>query len=439
MSLVIDRLNEEKERSPCLEAQDSIAEKMFGAQRRIALDVLLVCWGLGTWLGVNGLFVQLPLLVERLPEQWALPSSMTVAIQCANIGLLIYASIRKVTRISDALCIYGLLAIGTTALFLNAFLYSETAVIGGTERSMAFLILTFFVALVGCTSSVLFYPYLRHYREMYLATYLVGEGLSGFIPSILALIQGIGGEPECVLSADNSTMTAVYPPARFNSMVFIILLGMLSALSLTSFCVLHNYSGFSSERVKESAAAKEEEATLPRESLYRAKWVGLMALMASLNALFNGVMPSVQSYSCMPYGTRTYHLSVTLGAMANPVACLAGVWLRPPPARWLGAALALAAALLAYILATAVTSPAPPLYTHTGGAVLVVFCWVLASGLISYARMWVYGWARRGGARGMRVCGAVGQAGSAIGSLALFIIVNYTNVFQQAQVCHNNI
>ena len=28
-------------------------------------------------------------------------------------------------------------------------------------------------------------------------SYLVGEGLSGFVPAIAALIQGVGGNPEC--------------------------------------------------------------------------------------------------------------------------------------------------------------------------------------------------------------------------------------------------
>ncbi|CAK1549298.1 unnamed protein product [Leptosia nina] len=429
------RLSEEKERLACVEeTRDSSTTSMFTSRRRVALDLLLVCWGLGTWLGVNGLFVQLPLLVERLPEGWSLPSAMSVAIQSANIGLLIYASLRKVTRISDTTCIYGLLAIGTIALFLNSFLFPKTVLIGDKEKSVAFLTLTFFVALVGCTSSVLFYPYLRHYREIYLATYLVGEGLSGFIPSIIALIQGVGGEPDCV-PAGNNTFQAVFPPPRFDSTVFIVLLGILSALSLISFCILHNYSGFSSERVKEGEAAKEEEASLPRVSLLKPEWIGLMVLMAVLNALSSGVMPSIQSFSCLPYGRQAYHLSVTLGAMANPTACLAGVWLKPVRGRWLTLMLTLSAVLLAYIFVTAVQSPTPPLYTQTSGVIIIVVSWVVCSGLVSYARMWVFASARRGGARGMRQCGALSQLGSAFGSITLYCLINYTQFFNQAPDC----
>ncbi|CAG9578071.1 unnamed protein product [Danaus chrysippus] len=428
------RLNEDKERSPCL-AEGHDTNRMLGARRRIFLDVLMACWGLGTWLGVNGLYVQLPLLVERLPEGWALPSSMTVAIQLANVGLIAYAAMRRLLpRAPDSPYIYILLSVGALALYLNSFLYSETAVLGGTERSVSFLALTFFAALVGCTSSVLFYPYLRHFRDVYLATYLVGEGLSGFLPSLFALIQGVGGNPECVLSSDNKTMVAVYPPARFNSTVFLILLGCLATVSLVSFSLIDNLSCFLSERVRPSEVAKEEEASTS-ESVCQPSWLGVLVLTACLNALTNGVLPSIQSYSCMPYGTSVYHLAVSLGSMANPVACLAGVWLKPVRARVLAAMLCASLIPLCYIISTALLSPAPPLRAETSGRVLVVSSWVLVCGVMSYGRMWVYGWARRGGATGMRACGAATQLGSALGSLALFVLVNYTPLFTQPDLC----
>ncbi|XP_072938888.1 uncharacterized protein [Epargyreus clarus] len=435
MALVVDRLNEEKERAPCLSEEESRV-KMLGVRRRVALDVLMACWGLGTWLGVNGLYVQLPLLVDRLPEGWALPSSMALAVQLANVGLLVYALMKiLLPRVSDPPYIYGLLAIGTLALALNAFLYTETATVGGSERSVAFLALTFFAALVGCTSSVLFYPYLRHYRDVYLTTYLVGEGLSGFIPSILVLIQGVGGEPQCVPSPDNSTLEAIYPPARFDTTAFLLMLTALSALSLISFAFVDNWAAFRSERVKPAEAAKEDEATAPRESLVRPTWIAVLVLMAWLNALMNGVLPSIQSYACKPYGTRAYHLAVALGAMANPAACLAGVWLPPLRARSLGALLAAAAAPLAFVLAAALLSPAPPLYRAAAGEALVVCSWVAVSASASYARMWVYAWARRGGAAGMRACGGATQAGSALGSLLLYLLVNHTALFTQPAAC----
>ena len=68
-----------------------------------------------------------------------------------------------------------------------------------------------------------FGPFKHNYfnsRDIYLNSYLVGEGLSGFVPAIAALIQGVGGNPECgnvtkVLPDGNVTVvTELVTPGR---------------------------------------------------------------------------------------------------------------------------------------------------------------------------------------------------------------------------------
>jgi len=44
---------------------------------------------------------------------------------------------------------------------------------------------------------------------------LIGEGLSGFVPAIAALIQGVGGNPECRNVTDgNTTKSELYTPGK---------------------------------------------------------------------------------------------------------------------------------------------------------------------------------------------------------------------------------
>ena len=58
------------------------------SRRRVPLvDMLSVMFGVGAWISINGLWVELPLLVQALPEGWSLPSFMSIVIQIANIGL----------------------------------------------------------------------------------------------------------------------------------------------------------------------------------------------------------------------------------------------------------------------------------------------------------------------------------------------------------------
>ena len=47
---------------------------------------LVVIFGAGAWIAVNGVWVELPLIVASAPEGWNLPSYLTVIAQVANVG-----------------------------------------------------------------------------------------------------------------------------------------------------------------------------------------------------------------------------------------------------------------------------------------------------------------------------------------------------------------
>ncbi len=64
-------------------------------------------------------------------------------------------------------------------------------IIAGAKHSVALLVLTGCLAVVDCTTSVLYQPFMAHFKSKYLLSLLIGEGLSGLIPGIIAIIQGI--------------------------------------------------------------------------------------------------------------------------------------------------------------------------------------------------------------------------------------------------------
>ena len=43
--------------------------------------VLVMLFGISSWIDINGLFVELPLMVNVLPEGWNLPSYISLIIQ----------------------------------------------------------------------------------------------------------------------------------------------------------------------------------------------------------------------------------------------------------------------------------------------------------------------------------------------------------------------
>jgi riboflavin transporter 2 len=171
---------------------------------------LLVCvFGMGSWVAINGLWVELPLLVVELPEGWYLPSYLTVVIQLANIGPLLVTLLHRFRPgcLSEVPVIFFILAVGTIACVLFAFLWNVTSWVMGSQHSIAFIILTFLLALVDCTSSVTFLPFMSRLPTYYLTTFFVGEGFSGLLPALVALIQG-SGITTCVNVTDIPDITS---------------------------------------------------------------------------------------------------------------------------------------------------------------------------------------------------------------------------------------
>ena len=65
-------------------------KKMLARSRRIFLvDLLAVLFGISSWISINGLWVELPMLVSELPEKWALPSYLSIIVQVRQITVVL--------------------------------------------------------------------------------------------------------------------------------------------------------------------------------------------------------------------------------------------------------------------------------------------------------------------------------------------------------------
>lgn len=322
----------------------------------LLIHMLACAFGLGSWVAVNGLWVELPLIVNTLPEGWELPSYLTVLIQLANVGPLFVTLMHKQCpgRLNERFVIYSILCIGILSCLLLAFFWDKTTIVAGAPHSTAFFIITFFLSLVDCTSSVTFLPFMMQLPAKYITTYFIGEGLSGFIPGVVALAQGVG-IAKCVNSsqpAGNHTgdggswsLHTEYLPPNFSTEVFFFFLVAMMCISLAAFWALNRLPrGFdlSSENLVPDTAAsvpcgldnpgaetegqrvneqvEETCQSRPKFSVYQLTFIYIMVVL--VNAETNGLLPSVQTFSCMPYGNLAYHLSAALASVANPVACV---------------------------------------------------------------------------------------------------------------------
>lgn len=300
------------------------------ANRSAIVDVLAIFFGVGTWIGINSLWIQLPLLVNVLPESWYLASYLVIIIQIANVAPLLYTLIQKFCPIPDRFYIYLLLIIGVIAGVLMSLYYDITAVVLGAERSVVFFAIVFGFALVGCTSSVLFMPYFGRFRDIYLVTYLIGEGLSGLLPGILGLIQGVGGNAQCVRNnstePDEREYIEYYPSPRFSTQTFFIIISSLSVAALIAFILLDQLKSVRNEYASSVTIAhgnkyhynhdnqsetesgeKTSDDNIPEKAIsaseIRAKklsvlnYRGLLVLLGTVCMFVNAIFPSV-----MPFG-----------------------------------------------------------------------------------------------------------------------------------------
>ncbi|XP_077276714.1 solute carrier family 52, riboflavin transporter, member 3-A [Temnothorax americanus] len=419
------------------------------SNRRLLVDLLALMFGLGAWIGVNGIYVQLPLIVHIAPEGWTLPAHMVMLVQFANLGPILYTLYIKYTVWAyDKYIIYSLLAAGAFACVALSFLYSHTSVVFGKEHSTALLSLMFVTALVGCTSSVLFMPYMRNYREIYLVSYLVGEGLSGFVPSAVALIQGVGNNPGCVNVTKPGSSHLEFVPAesdpRFSSQIFFIFIGTLLCLSFLSFLGLNALPIALGERVKlpSSMEMLPTDTTAPPSYKTNSGWkmpkhtyYYLLVMMAVVCFLGNGTLPSIQSYSCLPYGNVAYHLTVTLASIAGPLAMSLGFFVNTPEVKLLNILTAAILALSGFVLYLAAKSPHPPLQHSWVGELIVVVAWITLCGLIGFVKMGITTLYRPDPGRGLYYTGVATQIGSLIGAITTFSLVNYAKVFESYSPC----
>lgn len=327
-------------------------------------------------------------------------------------------------------------------------MYDKTTVIFGNEHSTALLSLMFVTAVVGCTSSVLFMPYMRNYREIYLVSYLVGEGLSGFVPSVVALIQGVGGNPECINSttekSTNIEFTPYYPEPRFSSQTFFIFIGTMLFLCYLSFLALNNLSIAIGERVKYTARtqAVPTDTRAPPSYKTNSDWTMskqmysyLLIMMAVVCLLGNGMLPSIQSYSCLPYGNVAYHLTVTLSSMAGPLAMSLGFVIKMPKVNFLTGLTVILIILSSFVCFLAIKSPTPPLQFSWVGEFLVVVSWILISGLIGFIKLGITTLFRPDPGRGLYYTGVATQVGSLLGAIVTFVLVNHAKLFHSYSPC----
>lgn len=433
--------------------------------------MLVVVFGSGSWLAINGLWVELPIIVQEIPEGWSLPSYLTLIIQMANIAPLAFTIGNKFFPgvIREVPVIYITVIVGCISCSLLAFFWKETTFVVGAERSTALLVLCFFVAMVDCSSSVTFLPYMAIFREVYMSPYFGGQGLSGLLPSLVALGQGVGSQSHtpCVNSSQSpplgnttngtSNITAGGSwgsGPKFSAEVFFLFLsGMMMAcflaflglnyLPVTKQQKVHRSyqgdDGFSPTGEQDMELVSDEERHGNNsleyddqvETLSAWNTVLLLVIVKLISGLSNGVIPAIQSYACIPYSYYIYHLTLTLSNIVNPVTCFVFPFISTTSTIIIVILSFAYFGMCTYIIFIASQSPMVLLRCEDAGAALIVVISVSAFAIVTYIKVAIGAIMREKGRKHLLWFGVCTQVGSCIGALSMFGPVNVFNYFKQ--------
>ncbi|KAK6755270.1 hypothetical protein RB195_013942 [Necator americanus] len=429
----------------------------------MSIFILVTIFGSVSWLGTNSVWMQLPLLTADLPEGWGLPSFLAAIVQIACVGPLVYTILHKGCQsisLPTAHLITAFLVFACACQFGLVFMWWWTIQIGSGEYSIALYLLLFGLALVNATSNVLFMPFMARFHHAYLNAYFVGMGLSSLIPSLLSLVQGAG-------KYDCEGAVPLFSPPRFQASAFFFVIFVWTVVAMLSFEIFRRSDGHNSTVItakdavhegtplravksksdeelqvgedSEELNTKVEVTSSPPTKLHitATNYAVILIETAVVNALMNGVIPSVQSYSALPYSQATYHYGI---ALANVVSSLVSflpffVSIRSLPV--LTALTVFSSLVTAFIIYLATLSPDLIFNSRPVGSVLSICSAVVASGTHSYLRVVFASLLRESEQSENRLfwCGVFIQVGSFMGSAVMFPLVNIVKVFTSAPAC----
>lgn len=296
---------------------------------------LIACFALSSWITVNGIWSELPVIVLYAPEKWQIASYTVVIIQLGFAGPLLFSLANRVCPrvFTEKRTIYLLFVIGILSCLFLALWFKKTTKIDGKQHSVALMLLVFSLSLVDCTSSVVFLTFMALYDPRYITALYIGESFCGLLPGVTAMIQG---SPTIICTnstndngtLQNSTARASDAGLLFSASVyFIILLAMMLfsgfaflALNFAPFAVKEQsaqpiisrfqHCNGSTDRIELIGDDVNPEVRCGSSCLSSRTLIVLFFIQAIVSSFSFGILPSLSPYAFEPYGPTSYHLGM---------------------------------------------------------------------------------------------------------------------------------
>ena len=415
---------------------------------------------LGSWITITSIFNELSIMVDDLPEGWAIASYLTLTIQIANIGPFIYSFIPKYIKTKRFIVntTYGIFLLAFASIILLALFWNKTVM----NRSVYLIVFTFGTSLSDCMTSMTYWVMVSWFPSKYISWLIAGESSSGIIASIVIWIQQSG--------TDNP---------RFSVGVYFLLISLVIPVSVISFYILLyklNNGDYATANTSdlavqfgddinkniniegniESLQNKYDDPNITNSNnisfqYYRKYFV----ILSFLSGIQNGMIPSLSTYMLLSYNNTVYVTSSTMSNITNPLFSLMVAYLDNIFVNNIAIYIMTAIFSFTSVYQFIISLCSPnPWGTNSSNAVFTfacivnVFIYIIGVGMISSCKAAMITLIKKNieidwnksdkmiklddiNKIYMEYVGIFVQIGSLIGSLLFFCLVNTTNWFNQ--------
>ncbi|CAF0857880.1 unnamed protein product [Adineta ricciae] len=455
---------------PNVAIADSIESNNSVLQPSKMRTAQLICFGLiavmnlSSWIDLYGVFTELPLIIPLAPEGWALPSMMLVCNCIANLLPVIVVFLRwyQGKKFSEIPYIYLIITIGIVSCFLLSLLWHKTVYLFGRERSVWLIGLVFTISLLDNTSSLVFFDYMKRFRGLYLTAAFLGEGFTGTIPTVLLLLQGIGGEAICVRTSNDTLLKPTFTEPRFSVRVYMFVITGIIVASLLAFLLLRWTNIISladaaepancSEETELDIVLNEEEKSaiistngsvqspiaIVSKQTTEKTFLFLLCINVVNSLVVYGILPSLITYIILPYGQKALYYSTFLNTIGYTMVLVFSI--RHPH---LSIISTIVASIFSYIIAIfliviATQSPCPWWADTIHGGFIIIFSDLIMALITGYVRITIGNrikdqWSNK---NGLFYFGISVQLGSTLGAVPTFLMINVFDLFVAREPCH---
>jgi riboflavin transporter 2 len=281
----------------------------------------------------------------------------------------------------------------------------------------------------------------------------LGESLTSTLPTLIALAQGVGGEVECIRNNETLSIEPVYSKPRFSVSVFFILISGIIGISLIAFIILRTTSvvelanaedKISQENSIETCEmllktnSKIEKVSLSTPNSMTKKQFYILQLFNVLNsAILFGCLPTLITYSVLPYGQKAFYYCSVLSPISYPLSALYGI-LRPTLSIfWITIGSIFGYFICLFIIIVAFQSPCPIWADTLHGGIIMITAWFISSFVLGYIRVASgnrikLAWKND---NGLFYFGLSVQLGLIFGVVPMYLVINVYQILKDRHPC----